>query len=289
MKTVLILLLIYLGWIAVGGGIIYLLSRYLGSRPVSLGKALAVQTLLSPLLILFLYGYGRLEGNDDPWPEEQAIDAACMIGAATLQFIGLFLTLRTSALFTLIAWIVYMLPVLIFLEVAMPEVHGNSIRPRITKTNGELRAAMESLYDRYYVKEELPLPENLEGTPLSALVDSATGEQQLYYEGAGFIPREIRYLENGTTIGTDPFSDRLPEMEPYRYGLGIYDATDAVFVLSSRGPDRESRAEEFEDRVLREMDGVLPSRSALDDLTYSPTNGTRSPGDIHRVGGQRFK
>lgn len=78
----------------------------------------------------------------------------------------------------------------------------------------------------------------------------------------------------------DPFNIETMDQEYRPYGY----ATDGeCWILFSHGPDKQQTL------VLRSMEIVRllrdgENKEALNPFTYDPTNGTKSPGDLWRVG-----
>lgn len=145
-------------------------------------------------------------------------------------------------------------------------------------------------------KEEeghLPIPVDGEGHPIAGsypegttmiAVTSAPDSSLLFYRGPSFVPDVLTTLSPNHKTPPDAFDE--DEKRPYGYGVGPLQGPGAAFLLSCYGPDGTSQAEQLEYLRLEKHRGsgkeFLRNPEVM-LLTYSPTNGTVSPGDLFRA------
>jgi hypothetical protein len=175
----------------------------------------------------------------------------------------------------------------------MPNITVAGVRALATKANGEMRSTGTALKDYKMATGALPLPVNEVSQPVEGHriaiggVDQSTKEVAIYYRGPSFVPDGLFEKVYDGPGPTDPF--RRTDLGPYGYGAGPIQGTSAAFVPSSWGPDMESQAEQLEFLFLEEYWGDVDSFMADPEymsLTYSPTNGLVSPGDLCRPVGR---
>lgn len=295
MSDSLYLVLVFLLWYVVGAGILVLLGKYIGPKRISVGRALTAQ----PLLLTFPLGqaYSILLRDEGIAGEfgQIVLSLVTFYGTWFLLFYVVKSLLGASAPKAILATLAYSIPCAILFITNVPlDAIGGLIPPRTRQAESEIKALLTSMV-RYQMKnQKFPIPEDKSGNPIvpvdehgSAVLLSATGQTRLYYVGPSFVPEILVSTREIRRLPADPYTMGGPG-ELYRYGSAVIDGTEPICVVSCQGPDRESRAEEIEDRVLREWKGVIPRRNALDDLTYSPTNGLKSSGDIFEILPSRF-
>lgn len=177
--------------------------------------------------------------------------------------------------------------------VSIPSFVESPTRAKVSEANGDMRRIATALHDYSNMNSQLPIPVDLEGIKISPVqpedatsdsVVSATDELALYYKGPSFVPPDVFPESILSEVPKDPFHD--DGQGPYGYGAGPIPSLDFAFILTSRGPDNESQAERLEFLFLDRHRGDeedLKVDTEYCPLLYSPTNGTKSLGDICRL------
>ena len=185
--------------------------------------------------------------------------------------------------FTLIELLIVIAIILILIAIALPNFLEAQIRARITKARGDLRTvgiAMDTYYLDFGMFPTDHDPSELTigsrglfqlTTPLQYLTDLP---EDVFNQGSSGIDSdssEKRWFEMAST-GVPPIVSLLSKPQINAY---------AVF---SRGPDG---ADDFADNDNWPYDGeTFPCPTNIGYLNYSPTNGTKSRGDIVQAGGE---
>jgi hypothetical protein len=165
---------------------------------------------------------------------------------------------------------------------------------RVTRINRDLDALaikVRSYYDR---EGRLPIPTTMwNGPPIegtlpefssAGIPSSASPDRLLYYRGLSLVPSEEIHSVLMSRIPTDPYHDQGGR--DYRYAAGPITGPSAAALLSSPGPDGFSESERLEYLLLEKHLGDINAFGVdpeVMELTYSPTNGSESRGDIHRA------
>jgi prepilin-type N-terminal cleavage/methylation domain-containing protein len=182
---------------------------------------------------------------------------------------------RSRGGFTLIELLIVIAIILILIAIALPNFLVAQIRARVTKAEGELRSlsiAMESYYLDYNVypaeHERNGTSRILRGlfwlTSPNAYISSIPEDPFAEFgadsnDGITYITYEMGGLEYGTSYPQCP-------------------ACQAVYTFFSNGPD-----------VSQEINQKNPHYNTDRRLAnYSPTNGTKSRGDIYLWGGDSW-
>lgn len=178
--------------------------------------------------------------------------------------------------FTMVELTLVAIIILILIAIALPNFLEAQVRAKVAAANGEMECLAQTLEEYYISYRSYPanvvpkLPEGglsedgnpgLRGSALTVLTTPVVYLSALPLDQ--FIPegkqRELFDYINFVDLTGGPISKTS-----FR-GLG-----SAAYVLISVGPNREA------DTFAQKIPPVL--------LFYSPTNGTSSPGDIHRFG-----
>ncbi len=185
--------------------------------------------------------------------------------------------------FTLIELLIVIAIILILIAIALPNFLEAQIRAKITKARGDLRTvgiAMDSYFldFRMYPPDHDPseLGINSRGLfQLTSPIEYITElPEDVFNSGSSGInsnSSETRWFEMAST-GFAPVVSRLqtPQID--------------AFAVFSRGPDV---ADDFAANDQWPYDGEgAPCPTRIGYLNYSPTNGTKSRGDIIQAGGQ---
>lgn len=171
-------------------------------------------------------------------------------------------------------------------QVFFPHVDTGSIRPRAAKAKANMRSLSEAL-DCYHIRRmELPLPVDQAGQPIAGIPASAEDPERLFFfAGPSFVPPLLLGVSDLEKIPEDPFA--LKKHGTYSYGMGTDRYGDALYMLSSPGPDKVDESEELEGLYLYVHQGNLEAFEKdplVWELQYSPTNGTLSPGGLYQAG-----
>ena len=180
--------------------------------------------------------------------------------------------------FTLIELLIVIAIILILIAIALPNFLEAQIRARVTKTKGEIRSlgiAMESYFLDFTVypsESEEFCPERGQGR---------------FECGLSWLTTPIAYIGS---IPTDPFPGKdQDDVVWYEMG-GVSSGQTAgnprlrgaqvTWAIFSRGPDLSEN----------EIDSCCVNYSERNGSAdnYSPTNGTKSDGDIFLYGGDSF-
>jgi type II secretion system protein G len=175
--------------------------------------------------------------------------------------------------FTLIELLIVVAIIAILAAIAVPNFLEAQVRSKVSRVKSDLRTlatAMES-----YFVEWNKYPEDSDNVPV-------VGQR-----GFCFLTSPVAYI---TSLPRDPFNAPRPEASDtiapyYEMGTGstnVRDGSDSVdtqcYHISSVGPDADD-----------DTDGndAFPSvgGGVADLKPYDSTNGTRSNGDIYRLGG----
>lgn len=175
--------------------------------------------------------------------------------------------------FTLIELLIVIAIILILIAIALPNFLEAQLRAKATKAKAEIRSlgiAMES----YFLDFKIYPPES-EDNPYKR----ARSEAGLFW-----LTSPIKYM---STIPTDPFGDEGSGGEMTVYEMGGIEAVTKpckicleTWAIFTRGPDYR------EDQIVSDHPHYGMYDNSVD--SYSPTNGTRSPGDIFQYGGDSF-
>jgi general secretion pathway protein G len=187
---------------------------------------------------------------------------------------------RTTAGFTLIELLIVIAIILILIAIALPNFLEAQLRAKITRVEGEFRTLATAIeaYKGFYGKYP----------PASDLTDPGQRRRIQVVRRFALLTTPIAYMKS---IPTDPFFDQdlslsivsnLWGAKVYNYferefsALSTYPwgpeprVQSALWFIHSLGPDLEYNAEE-----VGTFYRIIP---------YSPTNGSKSLGDIIRYG-----
>ncbi len=174
--------------------------------------------------------------------------------------------------FTLIELLIVIAIILILISIALPNFLEAQLRAKATKAKAEIRSlgiAVES----YYLDFKIYPPES-EDNPYQR----ARSEAGLFW-----LTSPIKYM---SAIPSDPFGDATKgTITVYEMG-GIEAVTTRckicleTWAIFTRGPDYN------EDQIVSDHPHYGMYDNSVD--SYSPTNGTRSAGDIFQFGGDSF-
>ncbi len=181
--------------------------------------------------------------------------------------------------FTLIELLIVIAIILILIAIALPNFLEAQIRARVTKSKAEIRTigiAMESYYLDWNVY------------PWESEDNCASPGLQRSRCGLAWLTNPIAYI---TSIPPDTFPNPNNEEESWME-TGVVtasrpnpiDRAAATWALFTRGPDGI-------DSELTSADPEIVYREAGGDGSadnYSPTNGTKSRGDIFLFGGDGY-
>jgi prepilin-type N-terminal cleavage/methylation domain-containing protein len=197
--------------------------------------------------------------------------------------------------FTLIELLIVIAIILILIAIALPNFLEAQIRAKVTQAMGNTRT-IETAMESYYLDFNL-YPTDHEPDALDS------------WHGLFQLTSPLRYLPS---IPVDPFSTTSGLLDPTIAEIGWelastgnvpyivpFQATQNgsnvhAWALDSSGPDTGSGlgggsagSDEFYGNIDWPFLGkTLTCPSLLGWMTYSPTNGSKSKGDIVRVGGQ---
>ncbi|MCA9415918.1 MAG: prepilin-type N-terminal cleavage/methylation domain-containing protein [Candidatus Omnitrophica bacterium] len=189
--------------------------------------------------------------------------------------------------FTLIELLITIAIILILIAIALPNFLEAQVRAKVVRAESDMRSlsiAMESYYlDRkVYPYQSIP---SLEMTPLT--------------DGLRWLTSPIAYM---TALPVNPFSFAVDPVQPlptagFNYkltsttppptgGVNRFSKVDAYY-LSSYGPDFEDDTRYgIESWPFSGTPDPCAGRSSCFLRSYSPTNGSRSVGDLYRFGGE---
>jgi len=177
--------------------------------------------------------------------------------------------------FTLIELLIVIAIILILIAIALPNFLEAQVRAKVTRAKAEIRTlgiAMESYFIdwKFYPCESEP---DLFTRPRNE-------------SGLEWLTSPVKYL---LTIPEDPFNDSGDLIEYNSYETGGTEVNNiacpwcmATWVIFTRGPDYQ----ENEVSSADPMSNVSGDGLSVD--SYSPTNGSKSLGDIFLFGGDGF-
>jgi len=184
--------------------------------------------------------------------------------------------------FTLIELLIVIAIVLILIAVALPNFMEAQMRAKLTKARGDIRAIVQA--NELYYLDWKTYPTQSEGHIFTNPSRNRIDEKGLFW-----LTTPVPYL---TSIPFDPF----PEGQDVTYETGgiedpalkvpygdlLWDEIGGplvTYAIFSGGPDQDDDVQSASPHYLYEGTGVDQ---------YSPTNGTRSGGDIFHFGGDSF-
>ncbi len=177
--------------------------------------------------------------------------------------------------FTLIELLIVIAIILILISIALPNFLEAQMRARVTKSKAEIRTIALAL-EQYYLDFKV--------YPAESEPDA---EQRHRTErGLFWLTSPIKYL---STVPRDPFIAGSDGSKDFYYETGgiekfttdpRYTACTETWAVFTRGPDL----------LENQVDSANPHYVMKDESidSYSPTNGTRSLGDIFQYGGDSF-
>jgi len=147
----------------------------------------------------------------------------------------------------------------------------NPVRQPITRVSGELRSLATAVFDYH----DLVKSASSEVARYSEMVDPFGSEEFRFGRANEIWPNLFEFVKN-EHLGAWPDDPFDPEEGTYRAAV-----LGATFVLISLGDDGVLNTEAHVlERAIR--DGTV-ARKARILWSYSPTNGSGSPGDVFRV------
>lgn len=178
--------------------------------------------------------------------------------------------------FTMVELTLVAIIILILISIALPNFLEAQIRAKVTAANGDMECLAQALEEYYIGYRAYPL-NVVSKLPEGGL--SEDGNPNLRGSALTVLTTPVVYL---SALPLDQFFPQGKQRELFDY-INFVDLTggpisktsfrssgSAAYVLVSVGPNRES------DTFAQKIPPVM--------LLYAPTNGTSSPGDIHRFG-----
>jgi prepilin-type N-terminal cleavage/methylation domain-containing protein len=176
--------------------------------------------------------------------------------------------------FTLIELLIVIAIILILISIALPNFLEAQMRAKVTRAKAELRTLVTAQYE-YYLDWNIYPPET---------------EDNIFGRGRGsqghlWLTSPIKYI---ASVPIDPFRDKSDEGELLTYESGGANAGTlpcypclVIWCIFTRGPDMaENEIYSEAPQWMKKDDGSIDS--------FSPTNGSRSLGDIFVFGGDSF-
>ncbi len=184
--------------------------------------------------------------------------------------------------FTLIELLIVIAIILILIAIALPNFLEAQVRSRVARARAEIRTLTTAM-EAYY------LDWNYYPTRTQGNIDFRNRVEA----GHNWLTTPIAYIESvprdpfaGTTIyGASDNDNRTYESGGIETGTFPCLSCMVTWVIYSSGPSQNSEPE------LRATNAHVTTESAYGGnhvKTYSATNGTRSPGVIHKYGGDGF-
>ncbi len=180
--------------------------------------------------------------------------------------------------FTLIELLIVIAIILILIAIALPNFLEAQIRARVTKAMGEIRSIDIAMAGYYLDWKVYPYESENDCAQLGRTRDRC---------GLAWLTSPVAYM---TTMPTDPFARTE---NPSWYETGIKQnpfgqgttRTAATWAIWTYGPDNQDS-----ELVSGNADGSVTWQNKIDGSAdhYSPTNGTKSLGDIFLFGGDGF-
>jgi len=186
--------------------------------------------------------------------------------------------------FTLIELLIVIAIILILIAIALPNFLEAQLRARVVKTKGEIRSLVTAMESYYLDWKTYPSESEQD-----ALVPGARPRDEA---GLTWLTSPVTYI---SALPEDPFPGSI-EGGAYggaiiSYEMGgaetivipqLYSESLETWVIFSRGPDAPDLRDP-EDVDSENPHFEIPSDGEVNQ--YSPTNGTRSGGDIFHFGG----
>ncbi len=172
--------------------------------------------------------------------------------------------------FTLIELLIVIAIILILISIALPNFLEAQMRARVVKVKAEIRSIALAM-EQYYLDFKLYPAES----------EDYAGKAGRLHSGLFWLTSPIKYLSK---VPEDPFINHLETTDANYYETGgVRNArppcTDCLvtWVIFTRGPDLQEN----------QIPSAAPHCSMYDDNidSYSPTNGSKSIGDIFQYGG----
>lgn len=184
--------------------------------------------------------------------------------------------------FTLIELLIVIAIILILIAIALPNFLEAQIRARVTAVRGDLRTidiAMNSYYLDFGMYPPDHDPDSL-GIGSNGLFHLTTPIQYLTA-----LPEDL-FRKGGSGVGT---SSEVRWFEMASTGVVFFAAVNQrpqinAFAAYSAGPDGEEEFNDNDNWPYRSE--TFPCPTTLGYLNYSPTNGTKSRGDLVQAGGE---
>jgi len=187
---------------------------------------------------------------------------------------------RKTKGFTLIELLIVIAIILILIAIALPNFLEAQLRARITRVQGEFRTLATAI--EAYKSEYGKYP------PASDLTDPARRRRVQVVQRYVLLTTPIPFMK---VIPTDPFFDQDIPLEAIStmWGAKVYDYFEREFSALSTapwGPDPQAQHAIWfihsigPDLVLSDIRGA----EFYYILPYSPTNGSKSSGDLVRFG-----
>jgi general secretion pathway protein G len=201
-----------------------------------------------------------------------------------------------SKAFTLIELLIVIAIILILISIALPNFLEAQIRAKLTKVHAELRTLSIALESYRIDHGDYPLDDNEVPSPLHptggrdvngsdwySFMVLTTPSQYLFG-----VPQD--YFQEGNRIGypevpylTYNYHEQRSLLDPRGTPLQgrILERYGIDWVVFGIGPDRIWQIETVGSSI-QIINAIIASRSGGSTFTYSPTNGTKSLGDIIR-------
>jgi hypothetical protein len=290
------LLMILVVWVLVGGAVLWYASAIILKKRVAFSRTVGAQALMVIVLPVWTWAYMlRFMWEIQTW--DLTIGIALLLIGSLYQVWIIKRFLRTSISGALFCWVLNVMFTYPILVVSLPIPDLGEPRSMIARANFGMHNVGLALYDFFDRKTHLPVPWDERGKPVAGVppssgnkesTASAREEDLLYFRGPSYLPKDPLLLSGHDWVPADPFGEG--DDGPYGYGAGPIAGPTAAFILTSRGPDKKSVAEDLEFLFLSRGRGQLRQDDPeFHAYTYSPTNGTVSPGDIFRVGTLRSR
>lgn len=277
-------LALFVGWMLVGGGLLWFGTSEGAKASHRFPKCVCLYFLSIAIFILATILITKALGSK---PESLVFGGIMgFLIAQTFLAVSAKMILQGTWSDAIVGVVATILPTLLgfALLTIISFLNTPQVRTSIEMAEGEIRSLSSALEEYIADTGTYPRPHDASGALLESPSQTGSG---IYYEGPSYLSWQLTTpIECLSVYPLDPFVEEFAkeDLPPfYGYGVRISAGTGKTLILSSIGPDGQSSAEELERMYLIDLEGDVnrvAGDGAFQSLIYSPTNGSWSGGDI---------